>query len=329
MSARDFEPDGNPGPHISVVIPVYNRERYLAEAIESVLQQETDFPFEIIVSDDASTDKSVAVAKSYGENVKVLTAARNQGAASARNAAIRGSNAPYIAFLDSDDRMLPGRLQVQVDFLEAHPEVGQVNAAALHESGEPAEQYYGERGLDIPWGKWTVLDNPRLPLIKAFYGAPSTTTLRRSLIDQIGLFDESIISIEDWELFFRAASVTKVGCYAMPLVWMRTTHAGRYGPAPRGAIGAPGVYKRLLASTNDLTAEERRALEDRHRRSVRPALSAAMHSYGGARIRSILADHGLALDRSARLKWLAISVVPRPMARLAARMKAVVSPSYE
>lgn len=327
MNARDEAHIDSTAPRVSVVIPVYNREQFLGEAIESVLQQETTFPFEVIVSDDASTDRSVAVAESYGDRVKVLTTSTNRGAAAARNAAIQASGAQYIAFLDSDDRMLPGRLQAQVEFLDTHPDVGQVNGAALHESGEPAEEYYRERGLDIPWGEWTVLDNPRLPLIKAFYGAPSTTTMRRSLTDQIGLFDESIVSIEDWELFFRAASVTKIGCYAKPLVWMRTTHAGRYGPAPKGAIGAPGVYKRLLAATEDLTVEERRALEERHRRSLRPALGAAWNSYGGRQIRSILADHGSALDRSTRLKWLAISIVPRPLARAAARLRAVANAS--
>ena len=108
-------------------MPLYNTERYVAESIESVLAQ-TFRDFELIVVDDCSTDGSYAVAESYARRdprIRLLRNERNLGVAGAKNRgldAVRGGE--YVAFMDSDDLAAPDRLEKQIAFLRAHPEIG-------------------------------------------------------------------------------------------------------------------------------------------------------------------------------------------------------------
>ena len=114
---------------VSVVIPCYNREAYLKEAIESVLAQEYGGPIEIVVADDGSTDRSVEIATSFGPPVIVVkkpSDCKSQGAGETRNRAIAASSHPFIAFLDSDDLFLPGHLLRLAQVLENDPNVGLV-----------------------------------------------------------------------------------------------------------------------------------------------------------------------------------------------------------
>jgi glycosyltransferase involved in cell wall biosynthesis len=96
---------------ISVIIPVYNGGKFLAEAIESVLTQDL-VPNEILVVDDGSTDDSVAVARGFEPRICIVSQS-NAGVAAARNTGIDRTNGEFIAFLDADDLMLPGRIAAQ------------------------------------------------------------------------------------------------------------------------------------------------------------------------------------------------------------------------
>ncbi|MBD2567398.1 glycosyltransferase family 2 protein [Anabaena lutea] len=108
-------------PVVSVIIPAYNTEKYIGKAIESVLQQTLD-NLEIIVVDDASTDATLALAKSFSDpRVKVLTNPENLGAAAARNRAIRAATGKWIALLDSDDWYAPYRLEKLLAVANSQP----------------------------------------------------------------------------------------------------------------------------------------------------------------------------------------------------------------
>lgn len=104
---------------VSVLIPAYNREAYLGEAIESALAQ-TLPPREIIVVDDGSTDRTAQVASSYGETVRCISQ-ENQGIGAARNTGLKNACGDLIAILDSDDLWAPAKLELQAACLEAHP----------------------------------------------------------------------------------------------------------------------------------------------------------------------------------------------------------------
>jgi glycosyltransferase involved in cell wall biosynthesis len=113
-----------PKPSISVIIPVFNTEKYLAQAIKSVLEQ-TVQPDEIIVVDDGSTDKSVEVARHFEPRIKIITQ-QNKGAGAARNAGIKQASGEYLAFLDADDLWVENKLKQQLSYLENHPETDMI-----------------------------------------------------------------------------------------------------------------------------------------------------------------------------------------------------------
>ena len=107
-------------PLVSVVMPTFNAEKYLAESINSVLAQ-TYNNWELLITDDCSTDDTVAIAKKYADSdsrVKLFIQPQNQGAGAARNNSIKNAKGKYIAFLDADDLWLPKKLEKQVLFAQ-------------------------------------------------------------------------------------------------------------------------------------------------------------------------------------------------------------------
>jgi len=109
---------------ISVIIPAFNREAYLAQAIESVIAQ-TLPPDEIIVVDDGSTDRTAEITRSYGERVRCISQ-ENQGPGAARNTGLREAEGSLITFLDSDDIWLDRKIEAQAAFLRTHPRIDMV-----------------------------------------------------------------------------------------------------------------------------------------------------------------------------------------------------------
>jgi len=131
-------------PIVTVLIPVYNGEKYLTDAIDSILQQRFK-DFELLIIDDGSTDKSAAIAESYrDERVHVLKNNENRGISFTRNLAIEVAKGDFLALLDADDVALPGRLGNQVSYLMSHPEVALCGTQALFidASGRVTGKYY-------------------------------------------------------------------------------------------------------------------------------------------------------------------------------------------
>ena len=108
------------GPLVSIVVPVYNSEAFLQETLDSVFALEYE-PFEVIVVDDGSSDESAAIAQSYAD-VRCIRQ-ENRGPADARNEGIRSARGEFVAFVDSDDVVLPHKLSTQVGYLLDHPDV--------------------------------------------------------------------------------------------------------------------------------------------------------------------------------------------------------------
>ena len=107
-------------PTVSCIVPAYNAEEHLGEALESILAQ-THPPFEVIVSDDGSTDGTAAVAEAYAPAVTLLRLPENRGQATARNFGVSTARGDLVAFLDADDLWHPEKLAAQVAHLEANP----------------------------------------------------------------------------------------------------------------------------------------------------------------------------------------------------------------
>ncbi|MCK4553264.1 glycosyltransferase family 2 protein [Candidatus Pacearchaeota archaeon] len=127
-------------PKISVVMPVYNAEKYLDESIKSILNQ-TFKEFELIIINDASTDSSLKIIKKFqkkDKRVKLIKNKKNLGPAKARNKALKLAKGKYIAILDSDDICFPDRFKIQCDYLEDNPHIFLVGSSAIviDEKGE-------------------------------------------------------------------------------------------------------------------------------------------------------------------------------------------------
>jgi GT2 family glycosyltransferase len=172
----------DPAGLVSCVIPVFNGERFLGAAIDSVLGQ-TRQPVEVIVVDDGSSDGTAQVIARYGKRIRSLRQ-ENAGPAAARNAGLALARGAFVGFLDADDIWLPHKLDRQLDELSRHPDAmiafcGMVNFREPDVAGGPVEE-------------WTA---------KSF--SPCTMLVRKSLFDRIGGFDARLRAAEDTEWYCR------------------------------------------------------------------------------------------------------------------------------
>jgi len=181
-------------PLVSVVLPVYNGERYLASALASILDQEYRH-FEIIVVDDGSTDGSAEIARSL-HGVRYLHQ-QNQGVAAAWNAGIAASRGDLIAFLAQDDLWTPSKLAVQVAYLSDHLDAQYCVAKA---------RYFLEPGCRVPAGfRRERLEGDHVARIV------ETMLARKSAFDLVGRFDTSLVLADvDWFARAKDAAVPMV-----------------------------------------------------------------------------------------------------------------------
>lgn len=217
-------------PSLSVIIPAYQAEKYIAQAVASVRQQNWPGEMEIIVIDDGSADQTVAVAENL--NVKVLRKSQG-GAASARNMGLRTATGDLILLLDADDMLTPGSLDAMYDALTA----GQVNAVF-----SMAEDFISPELTDAQKAELK-------PRPTAYGGVlPGCSLIRREVFDTIGLFDDTMKSGETvaWQMKLRDAGIKTV---QIPTVTLRRrlhlTNTGRLHQKQEMANYAALLRKRM------------------------------------------------------------------------------------
>jgi glycosyltransferase involved in cell wall biosynthesis len=194
---------------VSVIIPTFNRARRVVRAITSVLYQ-TYRDFEIIVVDDGSTDDTYERITPLLSHIKFLTHRKNSGVSTARNTGIRASRSPLIAFLDSDDYWLPEKLAVQVDFFNRYPETLACQTEELWIRNE--RRINPRKKHQKPSGDIFV------PSLKLCLVSPSAVMLRRSLLDEVGLFDPDLPACEDYDLWLRISCLYPIDLIKKPLL---------------------------------------------------------------------------------------------------------------
>jgi glycosyltransferase involved in cell wall biosynthesis len=230
-------------PKVSVVIPAYNAESYLAETLQSVFAQSYS-DYEVIVVDDGSNDGTRQVMESFKPRIKALRKA-NGGPASARNLAIDKSAGEYIAFLDSDDLWVEEKLQMQVEFLDANPDVGLVYGEALMFSGDGDDKRIE--------GRIGYTGDPSFRLL--LYGdfiPNSTVVIRRACVEKVGLLNESreLVAVEDYEYWMRIARSFPIAAISKPLTYYRLRDGNLMG-------NGRDIDKGLTLSVAALRAMER------------------------------------------------------------------------
>jgi glycosyltransferase involved in cell wall biosynthesis len=192
----------NARPLVSVVIPVYNGARFLAQAIDSVLAQ-TYPAIEVVVVDDGSTDDSRDLIARYGDRVVAVSQA-NGGVARARNAGIRASRGELVAFLDQDDWWRPEKIAAQVRVFQSDGAIGLVHTGVGHYD-EKAQAFVGRLNPHDTPHELVGRCYERLLLGNSIYNA--TVMVRRAALDVVGHFDASIAgnTVADYELWLRLA----------------------------------------------------------------------------------------------------------------------------
>lgn len=182
-------------PTVSVIIPTHNRAALIGGAIQSVLDQ-TYQDFEIIVVDDGSTDNTQETLEPFQSRIRYFHQ-ENQGPSSARNTGIKRAEGKYIAFLDSDDLWLPSKLHKQMTVFHASPgDLGVVYCGV----------YYVDRQTEvtikttIPNYKGNVFD---VIINKGSGPTTSASVVKKECFEKVGMFDETLVSYEDTDLWLR------------------------------------------------------------------------------------------------------------------------------
>ncbi|MEJ2085068.1 MAG: glycosyltransferase family A protein [Acidobacteriota bacterium] len=223
LGADPIPPGDRPSRHrstvdsisISVVIPTYNRKPLLGRAVESALNQ-TAPAHEIIVVDDGSTDDSHTYMQRHFPEIRVIRQTR-KGVSSARNRGVEASGGNWIAFLDSDDAWLPHKLEQQVESMRANPDL-----RICH-----CDEIWIRRGVRV---------NPKVKHAKAggwIFSrclprcaiSPSAVVVAKSLLLEVGLFDEDLPACEDYDLWLRICARYPVLFVQQPLVVKYGGHA--------------------------------------------------------------------------------------------------------
>ncbi len=179
-------------PLVSIVIPVHNGEKYIQESIDSCLNQ-TYKNIEILVVDDKSEDKTLEILKGYGDKITVIPIEKQDGLGNVINVGIRKSKGKYIARMDADDIMYPTRIEKQVEYLESNSKCvaigGQIDIIDEN-SNITNHRDYAIDDRDIKKNRF---------LFQPF--AHPAVTLRKSTVEDIGLYPENMWKVEDVKFF--------------------------------------------------------------------------------------------------------------------------------
>jgi glycosyltransferase involved in cell wall biosynthesis len=257
---------------IDVVIPVFNRAHTVDRAIASALAQElpgASWSIRVILVDDGSSDHLDRALARFGAAVTCIRHARNRGAAAARNTGIAAGCGDYVAFLDSDDAWLPGKVAAQLAFMERRCHRASCTAYMLKrpDKAEFVSPRYPTGTLgpsDFAWG--------------CFVSPGSTLICRREVFARIGGFDEALQRLEDWDWLLRYAEHYPLGFLAEALAWIEV--------APNAQAG------KVLNALDRIQARHTAALPSRERRALAAGIEvhrAAAHYGGGRRFASCAA----------------------------------------
>jgi len=188
-------------PYFSVIIPTYNREKFIEKAISSVLKQ-TFHDFELIIIDDGSDDQTFTLINKFSDKRLTYIRQHNKGVSAARNRGIGLAKGKMIAFLDSDDYFSPQKLQVASKYIDTFPNYSIFHTEEIwYRNGELLNQKKIHQKPDD-----NVFENA-LPLCCI---SISTAVINKRIFDEIGTFDEKMPACEDYDFWLRATALYPV-----------------------------------------------------------------------------------------------------------------------
>lgn len=255
MHGLDADADGD-APLVSVVIPAYNRAATIRRAVASVLAQDYA-PLEVIVVDDGSTDRTAAAVEAIGDARVRLVIQGNAGVAAARNRGVAEARGALIAFLDSDDEWLPGKLAAQVALFRRGPRALGLVYTGFEQVG-PQGSVTAHAARHRGWIYRDLLQR------NVVTGCGSTAMFRRSALEMVGGFDPALPANEDYDLVLRVARFFMADCVSEP--------GARYHDGGDAAAGAARVSRNARANR-----VSRRILLERYGEDMRRA--GALHMF--------------------------------------------------
>ena len=273
-------------PRVSVVIPAYNAAPTIGQALDSVFSQ-TFRAFEVVVVDDGSTDRTREVVAGYGDRIRVLTKVNEAKPAATRNLGVRAASGELVAFLDADDWWREDKLERQVAVFDGRPDVGlvytadaTVDAAGKVLSVNPCPAEARGRIYEM------------LTVRNAMVG--SSVMARREAIGRAGGFDESLTSIENWDLWIRISRDWAIEYIDEPLTLYRVHEGNR---SSNVELRRQNVF-RVLAKYHDL--------RDPSPSARRRRVDAYFHAYFNVLGKAYFSQHEMGEARRVLLRalWL-------------------------
>lgn len=278
-------------PAVSVVIPTYNRARLLPEAIRSVARQ-TFEDFEIIVVDDGSTDNTAEVVEALNlPRLRYIRCRENSGANRARNIGIESARGTYVSFQDSDDEWAPQKLAKQVAM--ARELDADIVFCAFNRVDDGGSTRVPKPGYGIRPG----LHNLHQQLLLGSFISCQTLMVRRRLLVEVGLFDESLPRLQDWELCLRLSREHPIGFLEEPLV----TATLQGDSTTRDFEKYREAVELILARHADSFADNRAARAILYFNSAAMAFGLGRYALGLRNIASAMISGGLQTPRAAAI----------------------------
>ena len=262
-------------PKVSIVMSVYNAERYLEEAIDSILNQSFS-DFEFVIINDGSTDRTSEILRDYTDPRVVIIDQANRGVTQSLNKAMEMARGQYIARMDADDISLPQRFQMQVEFLENNLTVGLVGTSVI---------YIDEDGKTIMEGHLPT-ENTRIKeaLLSQNPFCHGSVMFRRECIRKVGGYREGFKRAQDYDLWLRIAEYYEVANLIVPLYNLRIT-AGSISFSHKleqdryAALARQCVERRKRGEKDSLIIQETRVTHGRIRSWAEGRWTLAWHYY--------------------------------------------------
>jgi glycosyltransferase involved in cell wall biosynthesis len=221
-------------PTASIIIATHSRPHLLPKAVASARAAGSDV--EIVVVDDASSDETAKVCQSLS-GINYVRVDRNQGVAGARNIGLVASRGKYLSFLDDDDTRLPGSLDAQIEALDREPQAGLIYGQAILGEQEGKTER-GSYPAGCPQGDifWKLMGRNFIPC--------GSVVFRRSCLSSVGLLDDSIPGLDDWDLWVRIAEIYPIMALETPvIIWRRSTPASGQGTSEAAGLVSLSVQQ--------------------------------------------------------------------------------------
>ena len=240
---------GKNSPLVSVIIPTFNRASWLSGTIDSVFNQ-TFKNFELLVVDDGSTDNTREIVTSFGEQVKYFFQS-NRGPSAARNSGIRQAKANLLTFLDSDDRWLKDKLQVQIYLMMTNPNV---KICYTDEIWIRHGKRVNPKKIHQKYSGWLYQHSLPLCII-----SPSSVMIHQEVFEKVGLFDENLLVCEDYDLWLRISQHYPITLINKALIIKNGGHADQLSHRLRGMDRFRVRAMEKVLQDNSLSASDRKA----------------------------------------------------------------------